>query len=198
MHPLAQWELICPPVDADAGPAPFVRPSMEGALPPAQFRQLCHLLAAHTTTADRCFVALWEGYSSVGAPLVARTTTGDRSSVADWRVSAPVGRQAFWAAGTALRLEERTFIVAESPVEAAASIGGPELWGRFRDEPPTLMWPEDHAWFVACDPDLDSTYVGGTVDLIMAILAAPDLEAWPAQPDDDVSLGSDEINLPRS
>ncbi len=47
-----------------------------------------------------------------------------------------------------------------------------------------LLWPADRSWFVAGDVDLDSTYVGGSAELVAAVLAAPGLEAWPAEPDD--------------
>ncbi len=60
--------------------------------------------------------------------------------------------------------------------------------------PPTLLWPADRAWFVASDPDQDSTYVGGSASLIESLLASPDLEAWPVEADDWVAIGSDEIN----
>ena len=61
-------------------------------------------------------------------------------------------------------------------------------------EPPTLLWPADRAWFVASDPDLDSTYVGGSAVLIESLLHVAELEAWPVGPDDSVAIGSDVIN----
>jgi hypothetical protein len=59
-----------------------------------------------------------------------------------------------------------------------------------------LLWPADRAWFVAGDTDLDSTYVGGPAGLISALLADPDLEAWPVDAGDGVSYFSDTINVP--
>lgn len=49
---------------------------------------------------------------------------------------------------------------------------------------PSLVWPEDHAWFVNTDIDALSTYVGGSVGAIEDVLAHPDLESAPAEPDD--------------
>jgi len=43
---------------------------------------------------------------------------------------------------------------------------------------PNLWWPNDRAWFVATEIDLVSTYVGGRADLVRAIVASPDLEAF--------------------
>lgn len=57
-----------------------------------------------------------------------------------------------------------------------------------------LFWPGDRAWCVATEIDLDSTYVGGSVELIADLLADPRLEAFPAEVTDDVTAGSDEIN----
>lgn len=73
-------------------------------------------------------------------------------------------------------------------------IGWRSSEGIFTAHPPTLIWPADRAWFVAGDVDLDSTYVGGSHDLIAAILAEPDLEAWPVDLADSVVVGSDTLN----
>jgi hypothetical protein len=64
---------------------------------------------------------------------------------------------------------------------------------QFHREVPNLIWPEDRAWFVACDVDLDSTLVGGSRSLIEAILSAPELEAW--EVDGEVSLQADADKL---
>ena len=74
----------------------------------------------------------------------------------------------------------------------AVGRGGPN--GGISIEPPSIFWPADRAWLVASDPDLDSTYLGGSNALIEAVLSHPDLEAWRATADDDVAIGSDEIN----
>jgi hypothetical protein len=43
---------------------------------------------------------------------------------------------------------------------------------------PNLWWPNDRAWFVATEIDLVSTYVGGSADLVRAIVASPEIEAF--------------------
>jgi hypothetical protein len=50
--------------------------------------------------------------------------------------------------------------------------------------PPTFWWPADRTWFVICDIDAASTYVGGSKELIAQILGDPSLEAFPANLDD--------------
>jgi hypothetical protein len=58
---------------------------------------------------------------------------------------------------------------------------------------PTLWWEKD-SWFVATHTDSTSSYVGGTSQLIEAILRSPGLEALPADLDtvvDDWTAGRD-------
>lgn len=64
---------------------------------------------------------------------------------------------------------------------------------RFRREPPSLIWPEDRAWFVASEVDFDSTLIGGSRALIDALLASPDLEVL--EVDSEVSLQEDADRL---
>lgn len=93
-----------------------------------------------------------------------------------------------------LRLEQRAFLVAEGPIADATSVGWRHPDGPFQPEPPTLLWPADRTWFVASDPDLDSTYVGGSTSMIEALPATPGLEAWPIGSTDRVTFDSDTIN----
>ncbi|MEU1409984.1 hypothetical protein ABZ471_48835 [Streptomyces sp. NPDC005728] len=53
-------------------------------------------------------------------------------------------------------------------------------------ELPDLWWPADRAWCVGGDVDLTSTYVGGSADLVAALLSAPGLEAHPVAAGDTV------------
>jgi hypothetical protein len=59
---------------------------------------------------------------------------------------------------------------------------------------PNLFWPADRAWCVASEIDFDSTLLGGTVDLIGAILHSPTFDAWPVVPADSLTLDADQIN----
>jgi len=45
------------------------------------------------------------------------------------------------------------------------------------EDGPNLWWPDDRAWCVASEIDLDETFVGGTRTLIDDILAREDLGA---------------------
>lgn len=168
MHALAQWDFLFRPRGEPRGPAPFVAEPDAGGLPRPQLAALCDLLAAHTRTPDLCFVGVWEGYG--------------------WLADSE------WSASPTLRLDERTFLVRRGPLGLALAVGyrGPNAV--FVAEPPTILWPSDRAWFVASDPDLDSSYIGGSDALIESLLSHPDLEAWRATAGHDVTIGSDVIN----
>lgn len=53
--------------------------------------------------------------------------------------------------------------------------------------PPSIWWPADHAWCVANDVDLDSTYIGGPAELARRLLSDPFLEVVPAEPTDSIT-----------
>ena len=166
MHSLAQWDFLCRPKGEPSGPAPFLAHPDTNGLPPRQLAALCELLATHTSTPEECCVGVWEGYG--------------------WHDE--------WSALPTLRLDQRTFLVRQGPLGLALAVGRGGLSGAISIEPPSIFWPADRAWLVASDPDLNSTYLGGSNALIEAVLAHPDLEAWRATADDEIAIGSDEIN----
>jgi hypothetical protein len=150
------------------GPAPFVADPDTGGLPRGQLHALLRVLERYTTTSDQCFIGCWEGY---GWP--------DASA---------------WVSAPRLELDQRAFLVREGPIGLVDEVGRRSPEGHFFVEPPTIVWPADRAWFVASDPDLDSTYVGGSAALIAELLECAELEAWAVAPDDLVAIVSDEIN----
>lgn len=168
VHSLAQWDFLFRPKGEPSGPAPFVANPDRDGLPAQQLAALCDLVASHTSTPDICFVGVWEGYG--------------------WLADSE------WSASPTLRLDERTFLVRQGHLDLALAVGRSTASRGFSTERPSILWPADRAWFVASDPDLDSTYLGGSSALIEALLTHPDLEAWRATADDLVSIGSDEIN----
>jgi hypothetical protein len=81
----------------------------------------------------------------------------------------------------------RDYIVLEGPITAVGQIEG----GRA----PNLIWPADRSWLVASEVDFDSTLIGGSRDLIDAIVSSPVLEAWEVEPDTSLAIDADKINL---
>ena len=67
----------------------------------------------------------------------------------------------------------------------------------FSLQSPSLSWSADHSWCVATEIDFDSTLVAGSVELIAAMLAHPDLEAWPVRAHDSLQFDGDLINSDR-
>ena len=55
-------------------------------------------------------------------------------------------------------------------------------------------WATDLSWFLTTAIDLNSTYIGGSQELIESILECEELETFVAEVDDDVTIFSDSIN----
>jgi hypothetical protein len=80
-------------------------------------------------------------------------------------------------------------LLVSGPITLAAANVAPEP----QEQSPALWWPADRAWCVATDPELMSTYVGGSVEAVDALLASR-LEVHPARPGDLVGYGADTVN----
>lgn len=61
-------------------------------------------------------------------------------------------------------------------------------------EAPNLIWPADRSWFVVSEVDFDSSLVGGSTELIKAIVESPELEAWQVEPTDSLAADADKVN----
>ena len=147
------------------GEASDVAPPLIGSLPFELVAPLVSVLGASTATADTCWFCVWQGSGSL--PML------------DGHESLP-----------SVRTPGREYFL----VRGAVSAVGLFRSHMFLDGGPNIWWPDDRAWCVATEVDLDSTYVGGSADCIARLLAHPDLEAFPAESDDDVSAGADTLN----
>jgi hypothetical protein len=163
-HALMQWHRIC-----GAKPwEPFEwwgGAPQQGDLEPEELGALLRVLGEFTAHGQPCCHALWDGYG--------------------WHAASGAPR---------LCLPHRALLVFRGELAAAAELGGNVTPDWFLPHSPNLLWPDDRSWCVATDIDLDSTLVGGTTQLVAAVLAAPDLEAWPVGPDDDLSIDGDQVN----
>jgi hypothetical protein len=56
---------------------------------------------------------------------------------------------------------------------------------------PNLWWPDDHAWCVATEIDLNTTYIGCDDACLDEILALPEVEALPIDPATGIDYRSD-------
>jgi hypothetical protein len=101
------------------------------------------------STAGDCWFAVWDGWGDLDQAFG--------------------GRPAF-------RLPGRNYHLARGPIGAATRS---VAVNPARHLSATLWWPDDHAWCVAIDIDLDSTYVGASQPCIRELLANPELEVVP-------------------
>jgi hypothetical protein len=118
-----------------------------GEAPLAVVEPLLERVRVATTTPESCYFALWEGF-------------GD--SPVDPGLSPK------------LHLPDRAYHVFTGTVEAVLTNFSDVSWS-YRS--PNIWWPADRAWCVATEIDFAWTYVGGSRELIDAILADDRLEA---------------------
>jgi hypothetical protein len=167
---------------------------LEGSLDRKQVEALLPLL---TTTAEQppaCF-CLWEGYGfftpDAWVQVFASPGSARRRS-AGWmgtrlrtgRRRQPAQLNPDWPR---VRLPNRDYFFARGPLEAA--LDSPWLAAELPYQSPNIWWPADRAWCVASEIDLTWTYVGGSEELIKAILDSTELEAIPARTTDPITSG---------
>jgi hypothetical protein len=207
IHSCVQFEALARPrAGTPLQAPPFDAPPPSGNLPPPLLAALLDLLRQHTTTPDRCWFGLWEGCGWVqGSPAVGwlaaegprpprhRRPWPRQTDPPDPGLIPPaLGPES--RAAQRVRLPERDYLLFSGPLGAALQMGWRRTDGAFDPQSPNLIWPDDRAWFVATEIDLDSTYLGGSAALIEAVLANQRLESVSAQPSDDVSAASDDVN----
>lgn len=187
----------------------------EGELDREQLAALVAVLRGFTDP-DALTAAFWSGSSWEGGQVLAVWVPGRRAFW--WRVPAlrrvlmlrqmrrvgrdlPTGPDIDPAvlAGPRLELPAREhFLLAGSLDDVAALAAGTATAdvSPFRpgSRTPSLLWPDDRTWCVATEVDFDSTLVGGTRDLVDAVLADPVLEAVAVGPDDSLGDDDDPVN----
>jgi hypothetical protein len=192
MHPRIDFDSL---IGAERGASRAYEPYI-GDMPPSLLSALCEVLAGHTATPERCWFCLWEGWGWVeGAPSAAvMLVTEDGGGEA---IDMPPAFSPEVMAGPRVSLPGRRYLLFEGPLAAATEMGWRtgELIGEvdpdadvdpdeFSPQSPSLFWPDDHAWCVATEIDLDSTYIGGSDALVQDLLADSRIEAWRAGLDD--------------
>jgi hypothetical protein len=161
LQPKAQFHSVAlPPASPDAADLSVCRPPRRGSLTAEDCASLVSLLRSHTTTVEKCWFCVWEGYAWQG------------------RASDPIPADVL--NGPKVVVSRRDYVLYGGPIEAAAAIDDAD------SHSPNLWWPADQSWCVASDIDLPWTYVGGSSKLIEELLAREDLEVLPAGPADTV------------
>ncbi|MFC4908285.1 hypothetical protein [Actinomadura gamaensis] len=183
VHPRVQFQALAGPVPRTDVARPWVEEPDPGSLAPELLAALCDVLGRHTATADRCWFCVSDGYRPAPEGATA-TFTADAGAEGEPGVLAPE-----YAEGPRVELPERGYLLLEGPLDAAGELAMPLF-----PQSPNLFWPDDRAWCVTTETDLDSTYLGGTRALVAEILADERLEAVPVEVADPVWADSDEIN----
>jgi hypothetical protein len=177
VHPEMQFHEISRPLDAARPDGHYMEDAVDwGSLPLRELDLLAGLLAPHTTTPDRCWWCVWDGYGFLhGGAAVGFTspTVAPPEALRGPRVSIP----------------NREYYLLEG---APNQVG--ELYERLWRQSPNIWWPDDRAWLVATEIDFAWTYVAGSETAIDAVLACPGLEALPAAPSDRFTYDSDVRN----
>jgi hypothetical protein len=196
LHARVQFEaLIRPGTGAGRGPAPWTAEPATGELCPALLSALCERLVVHTHTPQRCWFCLWDGWGWIDGSRSVLTAYDEPTP--DAPVSSAVNAPAFprdIIDGPRVRLPGREYILLEGPLHAAEDLGDRVSPDTFFPQSPNLFWPQDRAWCVATEIDLDSTYLGGSPALIHDLLHDPRLEALAVHPEDPIWADSDTIN----
>lgn len=173
----------------------------EGNLDVGLLRVLSALLATHTSTPDRCWLTVWEGYGNLPA---------------EWALSAPrvhQPRRAYYLFQRPLRdvvdfsiqMHDlhgpgQAALVAADPTSAcqgdrnAGADPAPAEPFHEWSQSPNQWWPADRAWCVATGIDFDSTLVAGSRRLMDEILEHHDLEAFRVLPTTDLTINGDHVN----
>ena len=182
-HPLMSFEGISLPADGYGnGARPWDDDPQHGSLDEAVAMEMESLLSRFTTTPDLCCFGVWEGYGQYSnGGTVMLTADGCGRPL---RVPRDLKR------AQRIKGVGRNYLLYQGRLEQIAG-----FYTNYRSKPPNIWWPADRAWFVATDIDLDSTYVGGSVECIEALLGHDVLEAVPANREASVAMTADAINL---
>lgn len=172
LHPEAQWPHLAFTQDVsdindlqDSPPgARWKSPPEEGTLDRDVAMVLVDILKRHTSTSERCWFAVWEGWGSI--------------------------RESIRAAPT-FELPGRRYLLLEGPIRAVTQTVNREEWIY---QSASLWWPDDRAWCVATEVDLESTYVGGSRACIEETLNAASIEVVRAEVTHGVTWAADTVN----
>jgi hypothetical protein len=167
MHPAAEWGSITGSWDYQYGgsqPGIWDYPPSTGRLPAEVTERLVAMLGRHTSTPQRCWFAVWEGFGGLASR---------------------------WRSAPRFELPHRGMLLLTGPVEAAAATLDADPWTH---QSASLWWPDDRAWCVGTDVDLMTTYVGASARCVEDLQNAPDLEILAVSADQRVTWDSDTVN----
>lgn len=212
MHPLAQFHRLKGPDTPRLGPVDgagwrYSDPET-GNLGTDVLAAVAAHLCAHTASPDRGVTGIWDGYGGLtSAAGYAEVTLTDRGG---WQESSAEGGQSsepgsgllpadVVSAGT-LDLPDRSYYLFDTAPQIYAGTDwvnhAPWQHSPTWPQSPNLLWPVDQAWVLVTEIDFDSTVVGGSAELIAAIVQDPGIEALELPAGADLMWDADEPNRP--
>ena len=146
------------------------------------------IAASHTTTPQRAWFALWDGWGQVsGGGRVYEQMDPHRLLGRLFRAPRPVETTPAFPPqvmdSPRVHLQDRqSYLLFTGAVEDVGDWGARPPRPDWPADIPqaAFTWPEDRAWCIASDVDPDWCTVGGSRALVDAVLAHPDLRAEPA------------------
>jgi hypothetical protein len=100
--------------------------------------------------------------------------------------------QATWDAAAVLTSPLRTHRLFLGVLEDLPQFGTRS--GMFVQQQPTLLWDQEFTFCLATDPDYDSTILASSVAIQQRVLACPDLECLPVEPESSLLWDADGLN----
>ena len=157
-----------------------------------QLPGLWAVLATHTTTPDRCYFCVWEGFGRAEpAPDDDAVYLHDQDAEVPLAAAdARPGLAPATAAPSMLQvpkvvLPNRAYWMFRGPLAGVGAWDTAQGWPgqhRLDEVDPAFAWPADHAWCVALDVDSHWAGIGGTTRLIEQLVADPRLDVVAADP----------------
>jgi hypothetical protein len=124
----------------------------------------------------------------LAAVLARHTATPDRCWFAVWNGFGAT--QADVRSAPTFQVPAREYHLLTGPIDAVAENVLDTPWS----QSPNLWWPHDHAWCVATEIDLNTTYIGCTEACLNDMVESPILDALPIDPTTGISFVSDLVN----
>src|SRR4051794_22407843 len=147
----------------------FDEPPETGTLPLDVLERLANVLGRHTSTPGTCFFAVWDGLG---------------------RLPPDVG------SAPTFSVPQRRYHLLTGPLEAVSELA--DAWRPMEPRSPNLWWPQDHAWCVATEVDLKTTYIGADHACAQEVISLDGIEAARVSPELGVDWLSDTLNAPPS
>jgi len=140
------------------------QPPRTGSLPRSLIPPLVEVLSAHTEMQGRCRFGVWHGFGDLRTALREAPTFETR------------GREYHLLSGSLGDAGENLSEIS---------------WGH---RSASIWWPDDHAWCVATEVDLRTTYIACSEACRDDLLARPELEAYEIDPSYGIDSRSDTLN----